>query len=165
MLISRPELIEELLDISRIVTGKVRLRLRRVTVAPIVAAAVDSLRPSAEAKDSASGTFPSRQLRGPRRPATAAADRLESRVERHQVHAPSRSYRRRTVQEMTATSTCRCATRASASRPNSSPMCSSASVRRTVPPLVPIAASALVCRSCVTLWNCTGPPSRPPATD
>ena len=44
------DLIEELLDISRIVTGKVRLRLRRVTVAPIVAAAVDSLRPSAEAK-------------------------------------------------------------------------------------------------------------------
>ena len=44
------ELIEELLDISRIVTGKVRLRLRRATVAPIVAAAVDSLRPSAEAK-------------------------------------------------------------------------------------------------------------------
>jgi signal transduction histidine kinase/CheY-like chemotaxis protein len=44
------ELIEDLLDISRIVTGKVRLRLRPVEVTPIVAAAVESLRPSAEVK-------------------------------------------------------------------------------------------------------------------
>jgi signal transduction histidine kinase/ActR/RegA family two-component response regulator len=44
------ELIEDLLDISRIVTGKLRLRLRSVSVTPIVAAAVESLRPSAEAK-------------------------------------------------------------------------------------------------------------------
>jgi len=44
------ELIEDLLDISRIVTGKVRLRLRPIAVTPIVAAAVESLRPNAEAK-------------------------------------------------------------------------------------------------------------------
>jgi len=44
------ELIEDLLDISRIVTGKVRLQLRPVSVTPIVATAVESLRPSAEAK-------------------------------------------------------------------------------------------------------------------
>ena len=44
------ELIEDLLDISRIVMGKVRLRLRPVELAPLVAAAVESLRPSAEAK-------------------------------------------------------------------------------------------------------------------
>lgn len=44
------ELIEDLLDISRIVTGKVRVRLRPIAVAPIVTAAVESLRPSAEAK-------------------------------------------------------------------------------------------------------------------
>ena len=44
------ELIEDLLDISRIVTGKVRLGLRSVAVTPIVVAAVESLRPSAEMK-------------------------------------------------------------------------------------------------------------------
>ncbi|HKY22977.1 MAG TPA: CHASE domain-containing protein [Vicinamibacterales bacterium] len=45
------ELIEDLLDISRIVMGKVRLRLRPIAIAPIVTAAVESLRPGAEAKD------------------------------------------------------------------------------------------------------------------
>jgi signal transduction histidine kinase/CheY-like chemotaxis protein len=44
------ELIEDLLDISRIVTGKVRLQFGAITVTPIVATAVESLRPSAEAK-------------------------------------------------------------------------------------------------------------------
>jgi CheY-like chemotaxis protein len=44
------ELIEDLLDISRIVVGKMRLRLRPVELAPPVAAAVESLRPSAEEK-------------------------------------------------------------------------------------------------------------------
>ncbi len=44
------ELIEDLLDISRIVVGKMRLRLRPVELAPLIAAAVESLRPSAEDK-------------------------------------------------------------------------------------------------------------------
>ena len=44
------DLIEDLLDISRIVMGKVRLRLRPIAVAPIVTAAVESLRPTADAK-------------------------------------------------------------------------------------------------------------------
>jgi signal transduction histidine kinase/ActR/RegA family two-component response regulator len=44
------ELIDDLLDVSRIVTGKLRLQLRPLALAPIVAAVADSLRPSAEAK-------------------------------------------------------------------------------------------------------------------
>ncbi len=44
------ELIDDLLDVSRIVTGKLRLELRSIALAPIIAAVVDSLRPSAEAK-------------------------------------------------------------------------------------------------------------------
>jgi signal transduction histidine kinase/CheY-like chemotaxis protein len=44
------ELIEDLLDVSRIVTGKLRLQLRPVPLAPIVSAVVESLGPSAEAK-------------------------------------------------------------------------------------------------------------------
>jgi CheY-like chemotaxis protein len=44
------ELIDDLLDVSRIVTGKLRLELRQLAWAPIVAAVIESLRPSAEAK-------------------------------------------------------------------------------------------------------------------
>ncbi|HYU77899.1 MAG TPA: CHASE domain-containing protein, partial [Vicinamibacterales bacterium] len=44
------ELIDDLLDVSRIVTGKVRLQLRPVAVASIVSTVVDSVRPSADAK-------------------------------------------------------------------------------------------------------------------
>jgi signal transduction histidine kinase/ActR/RegA family two-component response regulator len=44
------ELIDDLLDVSRIVTGKLRLQLRPLPLAPISAAVVESLRPSADAK-------------------------------------------------------------------------------------------------------------------
>ena len=44
------ELIEDLLDVSRIVTGKLRLQLRPVPLTPIVSAVLDALRPSADAK-------------------------------------------------------------------------------------------------------------------
>jgi signal transduction histidine kinase/CheY-like chemotaxis protein len=44
------ELIDDLLDVSRIITGKLRLSLRTMALGPIVAASAESLRPSAEAK-------------------------------------------------------------------------------------------------------------------
>jgi PAS domain S-box-containing protein len=44
------QLIDDLLDLSRIMTGKIRLDLHQVAFAGIVAAAVDSAIPSAEAK-------------------------------------------------------------------------------------------------------------------
>ena len=44
------QLIDDLLDLSRIVTGKLRLDLHQVSFADIVQAAVDSARPAAEAK-------------------------------------------------------------------------------------------------------------------
>lgn len=44
------ELIDDLLDVSRIITGKLRLNLRQLELAPIVVAAAESLRPSADAK-------------------------------------------------------------------------------------------------------------------
>ena len=43
-------LIEDLLDVSRIVTGKLRLDLTPVALPPIVSAVIESLRPSADAK-------------------------------------------------------------------------------------------------------------------
>lgn len=45
------QLINDLLDLSRIMSGKLRLDIRQVPMADIVKAAVDSARPSAEAKD------------------------------------------------------------------------------------------------------------------
>jgi signal transduction histidine kinase/DNA-binding response OmpR family regulator len=47
---AQTKLIEDLLDVSRITTGKLRLNLKRSTFAPIVQAAVDTVRPNAEAK-------------------------------------------------------------------------------------------------------------------
>jgi PAS domain S-box-containing protein len=44
------QLIADILDVSRIVTGKLRLELRPTDLAPLVDASVDALRPAAEAK-------------------------------------------------------------------------------------------------------------------
>jgi len=48
--VSQSRLIEDILDISRIVTGKVHLRVARVPVATFLSAAVEALRPAATAK-------------------------------------------------------------------------------------------------------------------
>ena len=45
------QLIEDLLDVSRIVSGKLRLSPRPVDLSPVVEAAADTARPSAQAKD------------------------------------------------------------------------------------------------------------------
>jgi PAS domain S-box-containing protein len=47
---AQAQIIEDLLDMSRIISGKVRLDVQRVDLAPVVRAAVDTARPTAEAK-------------------------------------------------------------------------------------------------------------------
>jgi PAS domain S-box-containing protein len=47
---SQARLIDDLLDVSRIITGNLRLDLRPIDLAPIVDAAIDGLRPTAGAK-------------------------------------------------------------------------------------------------------------------
>jgi PAS domain S-box-containing protein len=47
---TQAQLIEDLLDVSRIVAGRLRLDVRPVDLAPVVQAAVDVVRPAAEAK-------------------------------------------------------------------------------------------------------------------
>jgi signal transduction histidine kinase len=44
------QLIEDLLDMSRIISGKVQLDMQRVDLAPVIRAAIDAVRPSADAK-------------------------------------------------------------------------------------------------------------------
>jgi PAS domain S-box-containing protein len=45
------QLIDDLLDLSRIVTGKIRLELQQISILDVVESAIDSARPAAEAKD------------------------------------------------------------------------------------------------------------------
>jgi signal transduction histidine kinase/CheY-like chemotaxis protein len=47
---AQSQLIEDLLDMNAIVSGKIRLDVQRIELAPVVVAAVDAVRPSAEAK-------------------------------------------------------------------------------------------------------------------
>src|SRR5262249_15066554 len=47
---SLTQLIEDLLDVSRIVTGKLRIDVRPMELVPAIEAAVESMRPAAEAK-------------------------------------------------------------------------------------------------------------------
>jgi PAS domain S-box-containing protein len=47
---SQAQLIEDLLDVSRIVSGKMRLDVQPVELAPVIQSAVDSVRPAADAK-------------------------------------------------------------------------------------------------------------------
>jgi PAS domain S-box-containing protein len=47
---AQSQLIEDLLDVSRIISGKLRLDLRPVELVPIIEAAIDSVRPAANAK-------------------------------------------------------------------------------------------------------------------
>ncbi|HYO92350.1 MAG TPA: ATP-binding protein, partial [Pyrinomonadaceae bacterium] len=48
---SQTQLIEDLLDVSRIITGKLRLDTRPVELAFVIESAMDSIRPAAEAKE------------------------------------------------------------------------------------------------------------------
>ena len=47
---SQNQLIEDLLDVSRIITGKLRLDIRAVDLPNVITAAIDAVRPAAEAK-------------------------------------------------------------------------------------------------------------------
>jgi signal transduction histidine kinase/ActR/RegA family two-component response regulator len=47
---SQARLIEDLLDVSRIITGKMRLEIHAVEVGPIIEMTIDALRPAADAK-------------------------------------------------------------------------------------------------------------------
>jgi PAS domain S-box-containing protein len=53
---SQSQIIDDLLDVSRIITGKLRLKVRRVDLSQVIEAAVDAVRPAAEAKAIRVGT-------------------------------------------------------------------------------------------------------------
>jgi PAS domain S-box-containing protein len=47
---SQAQMIEDILDVSRIIRGKLNLNLRPINLIPVIEAAIDSVRPAAEAK-------------------------------------------------------------------------------------------------------------------
>ena len=84
---SQAQLIADLLDVSRIITGKLRLDFKPVDLRRIIDSALESVRPAADAKG-----IHARHLDrpagepGPRRRRPPPAGDLEPAVERHQVH-------------------------------------------------------------------------------
>jgi PAS domain S-box-containing protein len=70
------QLVEDILDMSRIVTGKLRLDLRSVEVTSVVSAALDAVRPAADAK----GVHVQAVMNGGVPPLLADADRLQQAV-------------------------------------------------------------------------------------
>jgi signal transduction histidine kinase/ActR/RegA family two-component response regulator len=48
---AQTQIIEDLLDMSRIISGKVRLDVRQIDLASVVRAAIDTVKPAADAKD------------------------------------------------------------------------------------------------------------------
>ena len=47
---AQAQLVEDVLDMARVITGKLRVDLKRETLAPVLDAAIESLRPAADAK-------------------------------------------------------------------------------------------------------------------
>jgi len=87
------QMVEELLDVSRIATGRVRLNVSDVLIAPAIDAALESVRPAAEAKNVTLRKESDRRPNDSRRRPPAAANHLEPAVECGAVHAGWRSCR------------------------------------------------------------------------
>ena len=91
---SQAQLIEDILDASRIVTGKLRLNNEPVDIASVINAAIDSVQLAIDSKGTASRSNP-RPFGAPhrRRLQSFAADCLEPAGKCNQVHAFGRAYR------------------------------------------------------------------------
>ena len=86
------QLVSDVLDVSRIITGKLRLDFGRSTSPTVIRDALETVAPAAAAKGvrTAVGDRPARRAGGRRR-AAAAAGGLEPALERRQVHAARRA--------------------------------------------------------------------------
>ena len=85
------QLIDDLLDLSRIMTGKIRLDLHQISFASVVEAAVDSAMPVGSSQGHPTEGDLGRESRHrQRRQCPAAASRVEPADQRDQVHAEGR---------------------------------------------------------------------------
>ena len=85
---AQAQIIEDLLDMSRIISGKVRLDVQQMDLVPIVRIAVESVNPMATAKGiRITSDLDPRVARGDvGRPSQGATDPLESAHQRAQIH-------------------------------------------------------------------------------
>ncbi len=84
------QIVEDVLDVSRIIAGKIRLDVQPVDLPLIVQNAVATVRPAADAGRPAAGAGRSARGSGVGRSRPAAAGGVESVVERREVHAARR---------------------------------------------------------------------------
>jgi signal transduction histidine kinase len=90
---SQSQLIDDILDVSRIVGGRLVLDTQLVDLHNVIDDAIDSLMPAASAKVIHVTRESGQDDQGHRRSGSLAADRVESRVECAQVHAEGRPCR------------------------------------------------------------------------
>jgi PAS domain S-box-containing protein len=113
---AQAQLIEDLLDMSRITSGKVLLDMQPVAPAGFIDAAIETVRPAADAKNiRIEKHLRQRPRHDRRRPGAPAAGGLEPAVERDQVHAARRPGRVVLAASATPMSRSPCATTAPAS--------------------------------------------------
>ena len=92
---AQTQLIGDLLDVSRIITGKLRLEVSPIALVPVIEAGVEAVRPSAEAKEITLAVELASEAAGhQRRSRPPAAGGVEPRLQRGEVHAPRRAHRR-----------------------------------------------------------------------
>ena len=86
------QLIEDLLDMSRIISGKLRLDVQRVLPVSFVEAAIDSVKPAADAKEiRLEQILDAHAGSGGGRSEPASAGGVESSFQRDQIHAQGRA--------------------------------------------------------------------------
>ena len=158
---SQAQIVEDILDVSRIISGRLRLEVDLVDVGAVVRAAVEAVRPAAAAKEIALAVRAD-PLVGPVRGDT---DRLQqvvwnllSNAVKFTPRGGQRGAARRACEP--ARSRSRSSITARASRPTSCPSSSTASGRPTRRPPAGTAASAWGSPSCATSSSCTAAASR-----
>ena len=89
---AQTRLIDDLLDVSRVITGKLRLDIRQVNLEDVVRGAVEAMRPALAAKGIRLETaIDPNEAADRRRSGAAAASRVEPPVECDEVHASRRA--------------------------------------------------------------------------
>ena len=142
------KLIDDLLDVSRIMSGKLRLERTIVSIKDIIDDAIQVVQPAADAKDvhiSSAADASRRHHPGRQRPVAAGC--FEPAVERAEIHAGWWIRRRYSCRARPTTSSFRFAIPARASPQNFCRTCSNRFVKPTARPRVRMAASDLGCRS------------------
>ena len=158
---AQTQLIEDILDVSRIVAGKLNLDVRAVDLGAVIEGALDSVRHAAEAKGVRLVTEIARTVG----PFEGDADRLQqvawnlvsnaikfTHARRHGARAPAPGGRPGGHQRRRTTG--------SASRRSSCPTSSSASARRTRRARARMAVSGSASPSCATSSSCTADRSK-----